>query len=140
MIYLLPTDLNTDSYDRFISESGADISDTLDKIELRVIGYVSEMLASRYDVAKVFMVGNPVRNQVLIDIMCKMFLAKLFGRNAARKLPEDIKEENEWALKELGRISTGALKLANLPVPQDETGNPTTQTYFGNNSNPDFYL
>src|SRR5690606_16745623 len=134
-IYLQKTDLINVSYERFIDESSGDnvptgqtIGDVrsriLNNIELKNIGLVSSYIGSRYDVALIFHVSNPVRNEILVDILVKLCLYDIIRRNAARKVPTDAKEDYDTAMELLVKIATGRLPLAGLPTPTDDNGNP----------------
>lgn len=141
MIYLQMADLVGDSYERFITESTADDPTIIDKQEKRAIELAKTYLAGRYDTDKIFSISTPVvRNELLVDILVKIVLKKIFGRNSARKLPEDIKADHDWAIKELQRINSGATILSNLPKPQDESGNPVSTAMYGNTKNIENYI
>lgn len=137
MIYLTPEDLIADSQERFITESSADAPGVLDTIEKTVVALAISFLSGRYDTALVFALGAPVRNEMLVDIMAKIMLYKLFRRNAARKVSTDIKEDYEWAMRQLEKLQTGRITV-NLPAPTDEGS--FSNTIFGNNTNTDFYI
>lgn len=141
MIYLEKEDLITDSFERFIDESSLDENFVLNNIELKVIGKVKSYLGTRYDVESIFDEDEPIRNQVIIDILVKLFLKKLFKRNAARKLPSDISDDHKEALEELEKIATGRIPISDLPQAVDEDGNLiTSNSVWGNNKNEDFYI
>ncbi|MNS03111.1 hypothetical protein D3C72_344390 [compost metagenome] len=150
MRYITRDDLNTDSFDRFIQESTGDITNTLDKTEERAIAITATYL-SAYDTDSVF--GIPIdpeeedseytpgiRHELLVEIISKITLHKIFSRNAARKVPEDIKEAYNWAMNELRRIQSGATPLKGLPPALDEEGTPVSNSMWGNNTNTDFYI
>jgi hypothetical protein len=138
MIYLTLEDLTTDSYERFIQESGGDDT-TLTRIEARAIDYAKTMLQAKFDVALIFDQEEPVKNALLVEILSKIVLFKLFSRNAARKTPTDLKESYDWALNQLEKINTGRI-TPDLPLKIDSTGNPASSSMFGNLTNPDFYI
>ena len=137
MIYLTQEDLTADTQERFITESSADATDVLDTIEKAVIALVVSFLSSRYDTALVFAPAGPTRNELLVDIMAKIVLYKLFRRNAARKVSTDIKEDYEWAMRQLEKLQTGRITL-DLPVPAPEGS--SSNSMFGNLTNTDFYI
>lgn len=140
MIYLQDDDLKTDSQERFIQESTADNENSIDKIEERVVELVSTYMADRYDTDLIFNPVAPIRNAVLVDIISKITLYNVFRRNAARKVSTDIKEDYDWAIKELGKINAGTLVLGKLPVPGPAKPEPNSDSLWGNNSNPNFYI
>jgi len=143
MKYLTDDDLTADSYQRFIQESTGDIADVINKNEERAIALVRTYLSDRYDVATIFaevLPGvDPLRNELLVDIITKITLYKIFRRNAARKLPEDIKEDFKWAIEQLERINSGRTKL-DLPPALDDSGNVLSNSIWGDLTNPDFYI
>ncbi|MBV7268382.1 DUF1320 family protein [Winogradskyella luteola] len=139
MIYITDDDLRTDSFQRFIDDSTADFADAKDNAELKAIGKVKTLIKGRYDVDLIFDEQNPLRDEYMADIITKLTLCKIFKRNAGRKLPTDLKEDWEWAMKQLEKINGGKIVLE-LPVNTDDEGNPTAKPMFGNNSNKDFYI
>lgn len=142
MTYLTPDDLTADAYQRFITESSGDGTDVIDKCEERAIALTQTYL-TRYSIIDIF--GDPdlsiapLRNELLVEIISKITLYRLFKRNAARKLPEDIKEDFDWALKMLEKIQTGRTPL-DLPPALDESGNAKSYSIWGNNTNEDYYI
>lgn len=139
MIYLTDNDLKRESYERFITDSTADFNGAKDSCELVAIGIVKTMLKGRYDVDLIFNEVEPLRDEFLADIITKITVRKIFKRNAPRKVPSDVKEDYDEALKSLKEINGGKLTLE-LPVNTDEDGNPTAKPMFGNNTNEDFYI
>lgn len=139
MIYIKDNDLKTESFQRFIDDSTADFPDVKNTAELKAIGIVKTLLKGRYNVSLIFNIDEPIRDEYLADIITKITISKIFGRNAGRKLPSDIKEDFDWAMKQLEKINAGRLTLE-LPVKTDEGGNPTAKPMFGNNTNQDFYI
>lgn len=143
MIYLTNADLTDGSYKRFITESSGDTEaghDIINANELKAIGLAKTYMTGRYDTDKIFDPESPVRDELLADIISKITLYKIFSRNAARKVSTDIKEDYDWAMKELQRINSGQTVLAGLPVPVDDDGEPISKSIYGNNSNTDFYI
>ena len=139
MKYITQEDLVTDSYERFITESSQDTGGVIDRAEARAIAYATSLLQERYDTAKIFDETKPVREVLLVDIISKITLYYIFKRNAARKVSSDIKDDYDWAIKELEKIHTGRIKL-NLPPLTDGTGKAVSTSMYGNNSNSDFYI
>jgi phage gp36-like protein len=167
MNYITLADLTADSYQRFITESTSDIGDTLEKTEYKAIAFAATYIAGRYDVDLIF--GLPwtaeqipqdvdddpetiesdlveytpstpvIRDELLADIISKIVLYRIFKRNAPRKLTEDIKKDNEFAIDQLMKINSGRITLS-LPLPKDENGVEQGQSIWGNSSNRDYYL
>lgn len=143
MIYITEDDLTDDSYKIFIDTSTGDTTaghNILDANEKKAIGIAKTYMDVRYDVDKIFDEAEPLRNDLLVDIICKITLYKVFRRNAARKVGATVKEDYDWAMKELGRINSGAVVLAGLPVPVDEDDQSTVPGITGNTSNEDYYI
>lgn len=157
MIYLEKDDLITQAFEQLINESSADqnvytepaepeetpeliANRVLDKIELQNIALIKNYIGSRYDVAAIFDETEPVRNQMLIDILTALVLFRVFRRNAARKVPTDYKENYDKALETLEKIATGRIPVDGLPIATDESGNPISNSIWGNNSNKDFFI
>jgi len=139
MIYLSDEDLITDSAERFINDSIADFQQAKDKAEAKCIGIAKTMLRQRYDVDVIFDEAAPLRDEFLVEIITKLTLHKIFGRNAARKVPTDVKEDYDWAMKQLQLLNSGKVEL-NLPIPTNDDGTASAAPMFGNNTNEDFYI
>lgn len=139
MIYITEDDLKTESFERFIAESTSDFPTVKDKAELQSIGIAKTLLKGRYDVGTIFDETTPIRDAFLVEIITKLTTCKIFGRNAARKLPTDIKEDFDWAMKQLEKINAGRLAL-DLPTTTPTSGAPDGNTLWGNNRNENFYI
>lgn len=140
MIYLTDDDLLTESKQRFIDDSTKDDTSVIDSAELKCIGVIKTYLNGRYDVDAIFNEDEPIRDEVLVDILVKLTLKKIFGRNAARKVPTDVKDDYDEAMKQLQTLNAGKLTLSNLPSPTNANGAPSAAPLFGNNTNTDFYI
>lgn len=139
MIYLQNNDLLSESYERFINDSSADFNKAIDAAELRCIGVIKTLIRGRYDVDVIFDKTSPLRDEFLVEILSKLTIHKLIGRNAARKLPTDTKENYNWAMKQLELLNSGKLQL-DLPIPTAENGQDGLSPIFGNNTNNDLYI
>lgn len=139
MIYITIDDLTAIAYERFIDESTGDGENVLDINEGRAVELAKTYLKPRYDVAAIF-ADPPVVNVLLADIIAKITYYNVLMRNSPRKINTGIKEMYDWAIKQLERINSGALRL-DLPVPTDGNGNPLPGvTIWGNTRNPDNYI
>lgn len=136
MIYLTKEDIETDAFTRFVDESTEYNDNILNKTELKVIGICKTFLTD-YDVDTTFAEGSPVRDEVLADIMGKILLYKVFSRNAARKVSEDIKENYNWAMKMLEKIQNGSVSLS---LPAVVLGEGESRSIWGNSTNNNFYI
>lgn len=135
MIYITENDLTADSFEQFINESSDDIEDTLDKNEARAIDLVKTYMSARYDVETIF--STPIRNEVLVDVISKITLYKIFRRNAPRKVSTNVKEDYDWALKMLEKIEAGR---PILPLPLITTQPTSSASIWGNNRQNDYYI
>lgn len=140
MIYLEDDDLLTDSKQRFIDDSTKDDAEAINKAELKCIGVVKTYLSGRYNVDLIFNEIEPIRNEVLVEILVKLTLKKIFGRNAARKVPTDVKDDYDEAMKQLKELNAGTLTIKGLPIPTNDNGAPSASPLFGNLTNTDFYI
>lgn len=152
MKYITKEDLLDGSYEQYIRESSKDSFKIIASLEGKAIELVKTYL-TKYDTASIFGIPildeeeeaepeytPPIRHELLAEIIAKITLYKLIRRNAARKVPEDIKEEWEWAIKELERIRSGATILDGLPPKLDDNGNIASNSLWGNTTNQDFYI
>lgn len=140
MIYLKKDNLITHAFERFIDESSKDFQDTLINAEAENIGIIKSYLAALYDVKTIFNETQPILNPVLSRILTKLVLYDVIRRNAARKVPEDYKEEYKKAMETLEKIAYGKLELTELPPAVDNEGNEKKYLQYGNNSNPNYYI
>ena len=139
MRYINEDDLKAESQERFIRDSVADNTESPDLIEEKVIELVISYMSDRYDTAKVFDASEPIRNELLVDIIVKVMLYRIFRRNPARKVGTNTKEDNDWAMAQLQKINAGTTRL-NLPKPTGTPEQPYSEFLTGNNSNTDFYI
>lgn len=140
MIYLTKDDLISASFERFIDESSNDNEAVIDIVEAQNIELVKSYLGTRYNVALIFNAESPVLNPILKRILIKLVLFDVIRRNAARKVPTDIKDEYDKAVVDLEKISTGRLKIDGIPLAVDDNGNVVSNSLWGNNSNKNFYI
>lgn len=141
MTYLTKEDLIIVAYERFIDDSSQDQTYILDDTEKRAIAYLKTVLGTRYNVNLLFDENQPIRNQLIVDILSQIVVYNIIRRNAARKVPTDLKEDYENAMKLLKDLATGVLVLDGVPMPTDDNGNAiVSNTMFGNNKNKNFYI
>ncbi len=140
MNYLTKDDLILLAYERFIDESSQDQEYILDDTETRAIAYLKTVLGTRYNVTLLFNETEPIRNELIVQILSKIVVYNIIRRNAARKVPTGYSEDYDEAMKLLKDIATGVIKLDGVPGAVDENGNTISTTMFGNNTNKDFYI
>jgi predicted transcriptional regulator len=140
MNYLSKEDLVVIAYERFIDESSEN-EEIINELEKRAIAYLKTVLGTRYNVEFLFAEAEPVRNELIVQILSYTVVYNLFKRNAARKLPSTFKDDYDNAMKLLKDVATGVIKLDGVPVPTDGSGNPIkSNTMFGNLKNDNFYI
>lgn len=140
MIYIDKEYLISFAQERFIDESSQSDETILDQIEETQIAVIKSYLGTRYDTATVFDETDPVHNEVLREILAKLVLYKLIRRNAARKVPNDYKEQYDEAMKTLKEVSIGIIPLSDVPAAVDSTGAIISNSISGNLTNKDFYI
>jgi len=140
MEFLAKDDLKVHSFERFIDESSQDFSGAIDSSERQAIALVKSKLASRYDVAAIFAQTGAGRHDLIIRILTFIVIYDIISRNAARKVPEDIKEMWEWAMSTLEAIRDRKESPKGLPPLTDDDGKPLRAAIWGNNSNENYYL
>lgn len=139
MTYLEKSDIEALVNYRYIDESSQEDQQVIDTIENQNIELVKSYIASRYDVQVIFDEQTPVKHPILSRILSKLVIFDVIRRNAARKVPDDFREEYERAMSLLKEISTGRHILKGLPAPLPQNM-PVSQTIWGNNKNDDFYI
>lgn len=140
MIYIDKDYLISQAQERFIDESSQNDEEIIDQIELTQIAVIKTYLGTRYDVNTIFDEDSPIENEVLKEILAKLVLYKLIRRNAARKVPNDYKEQFDEAMKTLKEIATGIILLDGVPPAIDSSGSVVSNSISGNLSNPNFYI
>lgn len=140
MIYIDKDYLISQAQERFIDESSQNDDEIIDQIELTQIAIIKTYLGTRYDVNTIFDEDSPIENEVLKEILAKLVLYKLIRRNAARKVPNDYKEQFDEAMKTLKEIATGIIRLDGVPPAVDTNGSVVSNSISGNLSNPNFYI
>lgn len=111
----------------------------MEPIEKQNIAFIRSKLSGRYDMDPVFDAEADERNQVILKILLKMCLYDFIRRNAARKVPDDYREDYNWAIKELEKLQSGHA-YANLPGYEDGNGDPILKPIWANNTNNDNYI
>ena len=137
MRYLKKDNLIALAYERFIDESTGDFQDTIDLIELQNIEIIKGYIGSLYDVELIFHETEPIHHGMIIRILSQLVMYDIIRRNAARKVPEDYKEQYEKAMALLEKIAFGKFEIKDLPKPSTEERD---HELWGNISNPNFYI
>ncbi len=145
MNYINTDDLIAIIQERLINESVAmagvtELSENtiLDDIETKTIDLVISYISGTYDYTQIF-ADPPIRNGVLVQIISAIVVYRSVRRNAARKVPDDLKDLYSEAIKSLEKIQSGIINLVGCPKASNEDGSPASPVY-GNNTNKDFFI
>jgi len=136
MEFLTKTDLESQLFEDFIDDSTADEILVLDAVESQMIALVKSKLRQRYNVVEIFSKTAADRNQLIVQVLVMLVNYKIIRRNAARKVPSDIKEEWLWANKWLNDVRDG-IEMPDLPVVTDTAHQ---EVYSGNTRNNNWFL
>jgi hypothetical protein len=150
MIYLTQDDLKSKVFEILLEESIAEDPEILDKIEGEFIALIQSKLNGRYDVIAIFEgIGDmEVENEFIVNgrhllivkVLKNLVVYEAIRRNAARKVPTDIKEDYKWAMDWLDDVKNNKEHPVGLPPKTDENGDPVSFAKWGNNRNENFYL
>ena len=139
-IFLEDGDLKSGILDRFLTERSEEVPQAiLETIEKKKIAVIKTKLKGRYDTDAIFTATGDSRNYYIIDLLIKLVLYDFVGRNAARKVPKDYKEDYDWAMKTLEKIKAGKETPDGLPPFVNEDGS-TGRIISGNTKNENFYI
>jgi DNA-binding GntR family transcriptional regulator len=140
MNFLQPIDLETAAFQQFFDQDNStDKEAILNNIEQQNIALVKSKLNGKYDTAAIFNASGNDRHWLIVKILVKLVVYDFFRRNAARKVPKDIREEWEWAMDLLEKIKAGKETPDGLPPYTDADGN-TNGVLIGNKKNDKFYI
>lgn len=139
-IFLDSTDFEPLIQSRLLdANSAGNLPAIMEPIEKQNIAFIRSKLAGRYDMDPVFLASGDDRNQIILRILLKMCLYDFIRRNAARKVPDDYREDYNWAIKELEKLQSG-FAYADLPPYKDGDGEEILKPIYGNNTNTDNYI
>lgn len=140
-IFLESGDLESAVISQFLNERAAEQPTAiLETIEKKKIALIKTKLNGRYDVDAIFSATANDRNFYILDLLIKLVVYDFIRRNAARKVPNDYKEDFEAAMKTLENIKAGKEVPAGLPMVTNEDNTTINTVKFGNNRNEDFYI
>jgi len=140
MIFLEQIDLETQMFQQFFNQDNSPNKDEiLDNIEQQNIALIKSKLNGRYDTTAIFSATGTDRHWLIIKILTKLVIYDFIRRNAARKLPNDLVKEWEWAMEILEKIKAGKETPEGLPPVTNEDGTTGTIIY-GNKKTNNFYI
>lgn len=113
-IYLEKEDLETQLFEQYIDDDNDEDTEALERIEVQSIATFKTKLRQRYDVDAIFSQIGIDRDQELVKHLSAMVAYYMIRRNAARKVPDDFKEEMKKASKWLDLVRDG-IEVPNLP-------------------------
>ena len=138
MKYITIKDIVTNIHESMIQSSVEKDTGILDAIELQTIDEIKSYIGARYDTSKIFG-DTPIGNGMLTRIIVCIVTYRAIRRNAARKVPDDYTEMQEWAYDVLEKIRDGIMTLPDAPSAVDpETGDRLS--LFGSNRKPEYFL
>lgn len=138
MKYITIKDIVTNIHESMIQSSIEKDTGILDAIELQTIDEIKSYIGARYDTSKIFG-DTPIVNGMLTRIIVCIVTYRAIRRNAARKVPDDYTEMQEWAYDVLEKIRDGIMTLPDAPSAVDpETGDRLS--LFGSNRKPEYFL
>ena len=140
MKYITMEDLTTVVQNRLLLESVEKDEELLDSIEDMAVSEAAAYIGGRYDAGKVF-AEPPIRTGILVRVIACMVAARAIRRNAARKVPDNIQELEDWAMSILIKIRDGIMPLpSEIPPVTDEDGNPETPLIYGHTRNDSWFI
>lgn len=138
MKYITTKDIIANIHEPMMHASIEKDTSILDTIELQTIDEIKSYIGARYDTSKIFG-DTPVVNGMLTRIIVCIVTYRAIRRNAARKVPDDYSEMQEWAYGVLEKIRDGIMTLPGAPLAVDpETGEKLS--LFGSNRKPEYFL
>lgn len=138
MKYITIKDIIANIHESMIQSSIEKDPSILDSIELQTIDEIKSYIGARYDTSKIFG-DTPIANGMLTRIIVCIVTYRAIRRNAARKVPDDYSEMQEWAYGVLEKIRDGIMTLPDAPLAVDpDTGEKLS--LFGSNRKPEYFL
>ena len=140
MVFLEQIDLETAMFQQFFNQDNSPNKDEiLSNIEQQNIALMKSKLNGKYDTEAIFTASGANRHWLIIKLLTKLVIYDFIRRNAARKVPKDMREEWEWAMAMLEKIKAGKETPEGLPeyvAPDGTTG----KVIYGNHKNKNFYV
>lgn len=140
MKYITIEDLTTVVQNRLLLESVEKDEELLDSIEDMAVSEAAAYIGGRYDAERIF-AEPPIRTGILVRVIACMVVARAIRRNAARKMPDNIQELEDWAMSILIKIRDDIMPLpSDIPPVTDENGNPDTPLLYGHTRNSGWFI
>jgi hypothetical protein len=140
-IFLEDGDLESAILAQFLNERSEEPQlEILEIIEKKKVALIKTKLNRRFDLTAIFTAAGDDRNFYILDILIKLVLYDFISRNAARKMPKDVKDDRDEALKTLEAIKAGKEVPDGLPSITDTDGNTVAKVISGNNRNENYYI
>ena len=138
--FLNDDDLKTGMFNSILQDSINDFAAAGENIEKNNIALIKSKIATRYDTDAIFAATGSNRNRNIVKVLTILVLYDLIRRNAARKVPDDFREDWNWAMKWLNDVRDGKESPQDLPVIDTTTGTSLSTVLYGNNGTTDFRL
>lgn len=140
MKYITMEDMTTVIQSRLLIESVEKETELLDSIEDMAVSEVSAYIGGRYNVVKIF-AEPPIRTGILVRVISCLVVVRAVRRNAARKVPDNILELEDWALGILSRIRDGVMPLpSEIPPLTNEEGTPLVPPLYGHTRTSGWFI
>lgn len=139
--FLETLDFDAAVYKQLLTERTDEAVETiLEQREMIAIEIIKSKLVGRYNITAIFAAQGLERHYLIVHYTTTITTYLFFKRNAARKLPSDLKEDYDNIMKDLDKIQAGKMVLDNLPLKIDGEGNAVAPATWANRKNTDFYI
>lgn len=134
--FLTPEDLETRVFEDYLDDSEQEDIEATQNIEKQAMSLVKSKLRKRYDTDIIFTDAPYDGRDLIIWAMSGIVSYRLIRRNAARKIPSDIKEDYKEVMAWLNDVRDGNEnpELPMLPE-EDQKG-----VLWGNSTNQNLYV
>lgn len=136
MIFLTRPDLESQIFDDYIEDNTEGNDEILNSIEKSNIALVKSKLNKRFDVEAIFNASGNDRSDLIVKYLGYLVLYDLVRRNAARKIPSDVKDDYKTAMCWLNDVRNGD-ETPDLPLIDNST---FKEVYHGNSTDLSLYI
>jgi phage gp36-like protein len=139
--FITPEDYDAQIYSGLLrDEDNPALVLVLEQIEQKAIAIISSRLTGRYDLDRIWDAEEADRNYMIVHYTITIVVFMALRRNAARKVPSDIKEDYEKVMADLDKIMAGKLTPVGLPLILDSEGAVSKKPITANRKNNNFYI
>ncbi|MCH4824286.1 DUF1320 domain-containing protein [Gramella lutea] len=134
--FLAFEDLETRVFEDYLVDSEQEDIEATQNIEKQAISLVKSKLRKRYDTDVIFTNANYAGRDLIIWAVSGIVSYRLIRRNAARKMPSDLKDEYQEVMAWLNSVRDGNENPELPMLPEDEQKG----VLWGNSTNQNQYL